>query len=129
MITLNGSKSTDDWEVTRWKWTRHESSLAVGNIGEKSDETPFLQLTDLVAGRYVFDLTVFDEQGWSDTDTVTVVVKNDPKLYYLVEITLDEDVKVLTEAQYVTLKGKLALLVQDGTTLQVSSVTVYNTNS
>lgn len=91
----------------------------MGNIAEKSDETPLLQITDLVVGRYVFNLTVFDEQGLSDTDTVSFIVRNDPKLYYLVEITLDEDVKVLTEAQYGTLKGKLALLVQDGTTLQV----------
>lgn len=121
VVVLNGTKSSDDWAVTRWKWTRHESSIAVGNIAEKSDETPLLQLTDLVVGRYIFNLTVFDEQGLSDTDTVTFVVNNDAKLYYLVEITLDEDVKMLKEAQYATLKGKLALLVQDGTQLQVSS--------
>lgn len=119
VVVLNGSKSSDDWAVTKWKWTRHESSLAVGNIAEKSDETPILQLTDLIVGRYVFNLTVFDEQGESDTDTVSFVVRNDPRLYYLVEITLDEDVKVLTEAQYNTLKGKLALLVNDGTQLKV----------
>lgn len=116
---MNGSKSSDDWAVTKWKWTRHETSLAVGNIAEKSDETPLLQLTDLVVGRYVFNLTVFDEQGLSDTDTVNFIVKSDPKLYYLVEITLDGDIKILTAAQYETLKGKLALLVQDGTRLQV----------
>lgn len=119
VVTLNGTASSDDWAVTRWRWTRHETSLAVGNIAEKSDETPLLQLTDLVVGRYVFNLTVYDEQGLSDTDIVSFVVKSDPKLYYLVEITLEEDVKVLKEAQYETLKGKLALLVQDGTQLQV----------
>lgn len=119
LVTLNGTKSSDDWAVKRWKWTRHETSLAVGKIAEGTDETALLQLTDLVVGRYVFNLTVYDEQGLSDTDTVSFIVRNDPKLYYLVEITLDEDVKMLTQAQYATLNGKLQLLVQDGTRLQV----------
>lgn len=122
VVTINGSKSSDDWAITKWKWTRHDSSLAVGNIAEKSDETALLRLTDLIAGKYVFNLTVYDEQGLSDTDTVTFVVKNDPKLFYLVEITLDEDVKLLTEAQYENLKGKLALLMKDGTRLQVGHI-------
>lgn len=121
VIALNGSKSSDDWAITRWKWTRHDSSLAVGNVAEKSDESPVLIITDVTVGKYVFNLTVYDEQGLSDTDTVTFIVNNDPQLYYLVEITIDADVKHLTEAQYQTLKGKLALLVRDGTQLQVSN--------
>lgn len=122
VITLNGSKSSDDWAITKWKWTRHDSSLAVGNIAENSDETPTLILTDCSVGKYVFNLTVYDEQGLSDTDTVTFIVNDDPQLYYLVEITIDADVKHLTESQYNTLKGKLALLVKDGTRLQVRGV-------
>ena len=34
-----------------------------------------LALTSLVVGRYIFDLTVLDEEGLSSTDTATVVVK------------------------------------------------------
>lgn len=119
VIYLNGSKSHDDWAITRWKWTRDEKSLAIGNIGEKSDESPVLILTDVTPGVYIFNLTVFDEQGLSDTDTVALTVRNDPMLYNLVEITLNYNVNHLTEAQYTSLKGKLALLVKDGTKLLV----------
>lgn len=34
-----------------------------------------LQLTDVVAGRYVFRLKVTDDQGLSSEDTVSVIVK------------------------------------------------------
>ncbi|KAJ8953581.1 hypothetical protein NQ318_003003 [Aromia moschata] len=122
IVTLNGSNSKDDWAIVRWKWTRDENSLAIGSIAEKTDESPVLILTDVAIGKYIFNLTVYDEQGLSDTDSVTFVVKSDPKFFYLIEITIDIDAKYLTEAQYNTLKGKLALLVKDGSKLQVRSV-------
>jgi hypothetical protein len=34
------------------------------------------QLTDIVPGRYVFRLRVTDEQGETDEDTVSVIVKH-----------------------------------------------------
>ncbi|KAK9743988.1 hypothetical protein QE152_g8208 [Popillia japonica] len=89
-IYINGSKSSDDWAIVKWKWTRHDASLALGNIAEGSDETPILILTDATSGKYIFNLTVFAGA-----------------------------VQQLTEAQYSTLQGKLALLVQDGSKLQV----------
>jgi PKD repeat protein len=119
-VIVNGSKSKDDWAIVKWKWTRDDKSLAVGKVAEKSDESPILILTDVIAGKYIFNLTVFDEQGLSDTDTVTVVVKSDPKLLNLVEITIDVNSRHLTNAQYNTLTGKLALLVIDGSKLKVS---------
>lgn len=119
VIYVNGSKSFDDWAITKWKWVRNEKSLAIGNIGEKSDESPVLILTDISPGIYIFNLTVYDEQGLSDTDVVSITVKGDPMLYYLVDIILHCNVKHLTETQYTTLKGKLALLVKDGTKLKV----------
>lgn len=121
-VLVNGSKSKDDWAIVKWKWTRDDKSLAIGNVAEKSDESPVLILTDVIAGKYVFNLTVYDEQGLSDTDTVTFIVKNDPKLINLVEITIDVTAKHLTQAQYNTLTGKLALLVIDGSKLKVRNV-------
>lgn len=67
----------------------------------------------------MFNLTVYDEQGLSDSDTVVFQVNNDPKLFYLIEITVNVEANKLTELQYGSLKGKLALLVRDGTRLQV----------
>ncbi|KAJ8979867.1 hypothetical protein NQ317_016051 [Molorchus minor] len=88
---------------------------------EKTDESPVLILTDVTVGKYIFNLTVYDEQGLSDSDSVTLVVKNDPMLLFLIEITIDIDVKFLTESQYNMLKGKLALLVKDGSKLRKST--------
>ncbi|CAH0563661.1 unnamed protein product [Brassicogethes aeneus] len=122
VIMINGSNSKDDWAITRWQWTRDAKSLAVGNVAEKSDASSILILTDVVVGKYVFNLTVYDEQGLSDSDSVTVTVNDDPKTYYLVDLTVDVEVNSLTEEQFNTLKGKLALLIVDGTKLQVRSV-------
>lgn len=121
-IYLNGSKSSDDWAIVKWKWTRVDDSLAIGNIAEGSDETSVLIVTDVEPGTYIFNLTVFDEQGLSDTDSAFLVVKPDPMLYYLIDITIDCDVRHLTQSQLNTLKGKLALLVTDGTKLNIRSV-------
>ncbi|KAK9883051.1 hypothetical protein WA026_001259 [Henosepilachna vigintioctopunctata] len=114
VIYVNGSGSTDDWAVVKWKWTRDDKSLALGNIAENSDDSAVLIITDIAVGRYIFNLTVFDKQGLSDTDSVTINVKRDPKLFYLIESVVDVDANYLTEAQYAILKGKFALLVPDG---------------
>lgn len=119
-LIINGSQSKDDWEIVKWQWTRDEKSLAVGNIVENTDQSAVLILTDVTVGTYIFNLTVFDKQGLSDIDSVTVTVKNDPMLFFLVELTVDVDAQFMTEAQYNTLKAKLALLVNEGSTLKVS---------
>lgn len=41
-----------------------------------SDVTPVLQLSQLVAGRFVFTLTVSDNEGLSDSDTASLIVKH-----------------------------------------------------
>lgn len=124
-LIINGSQSKDDWEIVKWQWTRDEKSLAVGNIVENTDQSAVLILTDVTVGTYIFNLTVFDKQGLSDTDSVTVTVKNDPMLFFLVELTVDVDAQFMTEAQYNTLKAKLALLVNEGSTLKVSIFTIF----
>ncbi|KAF7265718.1 hypothetical protein GWI33_020801 [Rhynchophorus ferrugineus] len=121
-LSINGSNSKDDWEIVKWQWVRDDKSLAVGNIVEKTDESPILIVTDVSVGTYIFNLTVYDHQGLSDTDSIKVIVKNDPKLFYLIQLTVDVDAKFLTQIQYNTLKAKLALLVTDGCKLQVRNV-------
>lgn len=93
--------------------------MALGNIVEETDESPVLIITDLAVGKYIFNLTVYDEQGLSDSDIITFIVKHDSKLFYLVELTIDVDANTLTEEQYDVLKGKLALLVKDGSKVKV----------
>ncbi|XP_050298376.1 dyslexia-associated protein KIAA0319-like protein [Anthonomus grandis grandis] len=121
-IIVNGSQSKDDWEIVKWQWIRDEKSLAIGNIVEGTDQSPVLILTDVSVGTYIFNLTVWDKQGLEDRDTVTVIVKNDPKMFYLIDLTIDVDARFLTQAQFDTLKAKLALLVNEGSKLEVRSV-------
>lgn len=71
----------------------------------------FLQLTNIVAGRYVFKLTVADAQGLSNSDTVSVIVHPDPLLMNLVEMTFTTGVAVLTQAEILSLQQKLILLL------------------
>ena len=66
---------SDDHGIVTWLWKRDSKSLAAGDVVEGSDHQAILQLTNMVAGQYLFTLTVEDEAGLSSTDTVTVLVK------------------------------------------------------
>lgn len=81
-----------------------------------------LQLSDIVPGRYVFQLTVSDAQGLTASDTASVIVHPDPMLLDLVEITFTVDVSVLTQSEVDALRQKLILLLGDGTQLVVRNL-------
>uniref|UniRef100_T1GY78 PKD/Chitinase domain-containing protein n=1 Tax=Megaselia scalaris TaxID=36166 RepID=T1GY78_MEGSC len=112
-IYLNGSKSTDDLRIVNYTWVRESTSLATGVIVGDSDKEEVLVLTDVVPGRYVFKLTVSDDQGLSGSDTVSVIVRQDPHYMDLVEITLPNGVSSLTQAELDSLKQKIVLLLGD----------------
>lgn len=76
LVKLNGSGSTDDVKIAEWMWSREPESLAAGLVLAPSESSPVLQLTNLVAGKYIFKLTVKDEQGLSDQDIATLTVKD-----------------------------------------------------
>ena len=75
IVILNGSQSKDDVAIKEWRWEREPESSAVGVILGRSDTTAILELSELLPGKYVFRLTVKDEQGLSSEDTATLVVK------------------------------------------------------
>lgn len=75
------------------------------------------QITNIVAGRYVFKLTVTDGQGLSSSDTVSVIVHPDPLIMNLVEVTFNVGASALTEAEKHSIKQKLILLL--GSNLEV----------
>ncbi|XP_058170653.1 dyslexia-associated protein KIAA0319-like [Anopheles ziemanni] len=68
-------------------WTREPVSLATGAVIDGSDQKLVLILTDIVTGRYVFKLTVYDGQGLSASDTVNIIVRPDALLMNLGEVT------------------------------------------
>ncbi|XP_047368671.1 dyslexia-associated protein KIAA0319 [Vespa velutina] len=121
-LILNGSQSSDDLRIGQWLWTREPSSLAVGTIVEGTDKSPVLMLTDVVPGRYLFKLKVTDEQGLSNEDTVSVIVKSDPQLLHLVELTLNIGANVLTESQKNSLVVKLQMLLRDEASIIVRNL-------
>ncbi|XP_053672289.1 dyslexia-associated protein KIAA0319-like protein [Anopheles nili] len=113
VLVLNGSRSSDDLGIVRYSWTREPGSLAIGTIIDDSDTKPALILTNIVTGRYVFKLTVYDGQGLSASDTVSIIVRPDPLLMSLVEVTITTEATVLTAAELDSIEQKLTLLIGD----------------
>ncbi|XP_068081362.1 dyslexia-associated protein KIAA0319-like protein isoform X2 [Anabrus simplex] len=124
VVVLNGSQSSDDLGIVDWLWTRESNSLALGKVVGNSDHSPILMLTDVVPGRYVFRLRVVDEQGAADEDSVSIILKADPYLHELVELTLNVEGQRLTKAQQDSLEMKLALLLRDDAIIHVRDLRV-----
>ncbi|XP_047535299.1 dyslexia-associated protein KIAA0319 isoform X1 [Vanessa atalanta] len=122
VLILNGSKSSDDFRIVSWKWTRSASGLAAGTVILHSDTKPVLMLTDIEPGRYVFELTVTDDQGESDRDTVSVQVKADPLEMKLLEMTLNVPISTFTKSQLDSLVQKMNLLIKDDVTVNVTEI-------
>ncbi len=70
--TLSGS-GTDDGSISSYAWTK-VSGPSSGSISSASSAST--SVTSLVAGTYVFRLTVKDNTGLTDTDDVTVTVNS-----------------------------------------------------
>ncbi|XP_063984178.1 dyslexia-associated protein KIAA0319 isoform X2 [Diachasmimorpha longicaudata] len=112
-LIINGSESTDDLMIRKWHWTRDPTSLAVGNIIEGTDDSPVLMISDVLPGRYVFKLKVTDDDGFFSEDIASVIVKPDPQLSHLVELTLNIEAHSLTESQKDSLVLKLQMLLRE----------------
>ncbi|KAH9633261.1 hypothetical protein HF086_006863 [Spodoptera exigua] len=122
VLILNGSKSSDDFRIVSWKWSRSPSGLAAGTVILNSDTQPVLMLTNIEAGRYVYELTVTDDQGESDKDTVSVQVKPDPLEMNLMELTLNIPISAFTQSQLDSLVQKMTLLLKDDIRVNVTKV-------
>ncbi|XP_077521827.1 dyslexia-associated protein KIAA0319-like protein isoform X3 [Amblyomma americanum] len=122
VVSLNGSRSSDDVEIISWRWTRDPSSLAAGRILENSSFSPILRLSELIPGRYMFTLTVSDAQGATGQDMASLIVKPTPSLAQQVELLLDVDIETFTQEQLDTVLKQLELLLHDGESLRVHLV-------
>lgn len=70
-LSLTGSAS-DNGSIASLEWTQDSGPNDATLSGEA---TAVLQISDLVAGTYVFRLTATDDEDKSESDTVTVIVK------------------------------------------------------
>ncbi len=62
-----------------------------------------LQLVDLVAGRYMFSLTVLDAEGLTNSDMASIIVRPDIHKNDLVELQLNADISTFMEINKVRL--------------------------
>lgn len=69
-VNLNGSGTDADGTIATYAWTKTSGPAATLT----NANTATLSLTNLVAGTYVFQLTVTDDKGATDSDDVTVTV-------------------------------------------------------
>ncbi|XP_060562361.1 LOW QUALITY PROTEIN: dyslexia-associated protein KIAA0319-like protein, partial [Ruditapes philippinarum] len=94
LVTLDGSRSKDDHKITEFNWVRDPKSLSAGvcMFLTQSDHQAVLQLANLVAGKYVFTLTVADAEGLSSSDKASILVKPAGHQKDLLELTLATDI-------------------------------------
>jgi hypothetical protein len=72
--TLNGTLSSDaDGYIAAFKWSKISGPASYSISSSTSPQT---KVTNLVAGTYVFRVTVSDNKGGTDTDDVTIVMTN-----------------------------------------------------
>ena len=69
---IYGSATDKDGAVTSYTWTKKSGST----VTMSGTTSKTLSTSNMVAGTYVFTLTVKDDKGASDTDDVTVIVKS-----------------------------------------------------
>ncbi len=70
-ITLSGSGTDSDGKISKYAWTK----VSGGAATIASPSSAKTNVTGLVAGSYVFRLTVTDDKGATGTATVTITVK------------------------------------------------------
>ncbi|MCP4262232.1 MAG: choice-of-anchor D domain-containing protein, partial [Planctomycetes bacterium] len=99
-ITLDGSGSTDsDGTIQSYVWTEGAIQIATG-------QTPTVTLA---VGTHDITLTVTDDDGATDSDTVTIIINSAPTVYFV-----DPNLKAAIEAQ---------LSVSDPTTADMLGLT------
>lgn len=71
-LNLDGSLSYDpDGQIKGYQWTK----VSGPSVLMDGDNTAILKLSDLVAGSYVFRLTIMDNSNATNSNDITVVVK------------------------------------------------------
>lgn len=68
--TINGSGSDPDGTIESYLWEK----VSGPTVTMSNEDTPDLEIDDLVEGVYVFQLTVTDDKGATDSDQVQVTV-------------------------------------------------------
>ncbi|XP_062291937.1 dyslexia-associated protein KIAA0319-like protein isoform X2 [Scomber scombrus] len=108
---LDGSHSTDDKGGVSYLWIRDNTSPAAGDVLNNSDHQAVLFLGNLVAGKYIFTLTVTDSKGQTSRNRGTVEVKPDIWERDLVELVLEVSVSQVSHRQRDMLLRQVGVLL------------------
>ncbi|XP_071592403.1 dyslexia-associated protein KIAA0319 homolog isoform X3 [Heliangelus exortis] len=73
-ITLNGNQSSDDHEIISYEWSLSPKSKGKV-VAMQGVRTPYLQLSAMQEGDYMFQLTVTDSARQRSTAEVTLIVQ------------------------------------------------------
>uniref|UniRef100_A0A6A7G6D6 Dyslexia-associated protein KIAA0319-like protein n=3 Tax=Hirondellea gigas TaxID=1518452 RepID=A0A6A7G6D6_9CRUS len=119
MVQVNGTASYDDVGIVRWRWERLPISLAAGHVLGQSASSPVLLLTGLVTGEYQWKLTVWDDQGSYDSDTVSLFVKPGSHQRDHVAVVLGAGIASVNAAHITSLLQGLKLLIPSTISLQM----------
>ena len=103
-ISLDGSKSSDDGNITVYKWslTSTEPPSAKTPVILSSDSA-MTNVTGLGVGSYTFKLIVEDNSGNTDSDMVQVKVKQDTNMAPVADP--GDNVKIVQPVHQVVLDG------------------------
>ncbi|MFD1140947.1 T9SS type A sorting domain-containing protein [Larkinella insperata] len=119
-VTLNGSASSDpEGGALSYQWSQ-QSGPSPAHL--PSPTAPTLTASGLVEGRYVFGLTVRDEQGATGYDELTVLVNAPASQPQVVSVSLmnaddESEIKVLNQDEEIN----LATLVTKNLNLRVNT--------
>ena len=119
LVQVNGSASSDDVAIVKWLWERLPTSLAAGHVLGQSSSAPVLLLTGLVTGQYQWRLTVWDDQGASDSDTVSFIVKPGVHQKDHVAVVLGAGIESVSASQMSNLMQAMKLMLPSTVTLQI----------
>ena len=120
LMVINGTKSTDDLRIVSYAWTRERSSIAAGDVVSPPG-SPVLMVTNVIPGRYVFKLTVTDDQGSTGEDIARVIVHPDANLLNLVDLTMAIEFSSLTQSELEIILQKISLFLGDNKKVTVRS--------
>ncbi|XP_069373012.1 dyslexia-associated protein KIAA0319-like protein isoform X2 [Paralichthys olivaceus] len=72
--TLDGSKSSDDQKIATYLW---KQTSGPADVKIENADTAIATVTGLEVGKYEFTLTVTDDRKLKNTDTVTVIIREE----------------------------------------------------
>ncbi|HYG03915.1 MAG TPA: PKD domain-containing protein, partial [Chryseosolibacter sp.] len=99
--SIYGNGTDNDGTVASYTWTKKSG----GAVTLSGTSTKTLKTTNMVAGTYVFTLTVKDDKGSSDTDDVNVVVKSSSTTNAVPTVSVGSDKSITLPVNTITLYG------------------------